>query len=72
MFGYFEFDCLKSTVNYSALVKEFKMNAVHHLNFKEVARPCGRIKGIFSNHLLCFSFLSVELLQVLMLPLTGE
>lgn len=37
MFGYFEFDCLKSTVNYSALVKEFKMNAAHHLNCKEVA-----------------------------------
>lgn len=58
MFGYFEFDCFKSTVNYSAL--------------EEVARPCGRLKGIFSNHLFCFSFLSVELLQVLMLPLTGE
>lgn len=47
MFGYFEFECLKSTVNYSALVTYFKMNAVHHSNYKEVARPCGTIKGIF-------------------------
>lgn len=35
------------------------MNAVYHSNckeFTEFARPCGRIKCIFSNHLLCVFF----------------